>query len=74
MDDLGSYSMLPNKSLTQNDLAAWVRLPGIKKAPPERGLLALSPASRASLPFLLRLPLPRQPLRLSDMCFRHMFS
>ncbi len=31
--------MLPNKSSTQKDLAAWGRLSGIKKAPPERGEL-----------------------------------
>ncbi len=28
---------MPNKSLTQNDLAAWGRPSGINKAPPERG-------------------------------------
>ncbi len=40
MDEWGSESMLlPNKSLTQNDLAAWGMLSGIKKAPREAGLV-----------------------------------
>ena len=75
--------MLPNRQPPTTRLTAgpchggrspaliWIKQ---KKAPPERGLLALTPDSRASLPFLLRLPLPRQPLRLGDLRGGHLRS
>ncbi len=42
--------MLPNKSLTQTDLAAWDKPSGIKKAPPKRGELNCVGVNRKNAP------------------------